>query len=360
MVDKKPAILHIVSTLERGGAETVTLDLVRALNGIGTRNTVVCVGGRAGELEADYALAGASIVILDWPRRPVQCMTELTLLATTIRPHAVISNLSLPSAVFLLPFWIKGVSLRISRIHSDSDGRPDLAIVRLKRFVLRSLLQIVSTQILAVSPAALAYAGGRGRVLGNGVNTDEYRFAEIDEGDRCYAINVGRPEEAKNRRRLLPISEELTRRGHPPIRVIGRPGFDLGSGDEPTIEFVGPVSPIRPEYEGAGCLVVVSTREGLPGVVLEALACGVPVVSSRLSGVEMLAMSVKGITIVDLDEPDSTWADAIMRAFEVRRSAEASLISSSVRHSEFTLSSVTALWVSELRLNQSNGRAAGL
>ncbi|MDV8001441.1 glycosyltransferase family 4 protein [Rhodococcus sp. IEGM 1408] len=189
------------------------------------------------------------------------------------------------------------------------------------------------------------------------MNTDEYRFSGV-KGDSCCAINVGRPEEAKNRRRLIPISEELTRRGSPPIRVIGRPGYDLSSADEPTIEFVGPVAPIRPEYEKAGCLVVVSTREGLPGVVLEALACGVPVVSSRLSGVEMLARSLEGITIVGLDESDACWADAITQAFKSRRSADAMLIASSVRSSEFSLSNVTAHWLSELKLSHLAGRIA--
>jgi glycosyltransferase involved in cell wall biosynthesis len=55
-----------------------------------------------------------------------------------------------------------------------------------------------------------------------------------------------------------------------------------GVGDR--VSFVAPTNRIEDYYRAADLLVMPSLREGLPNVVLEAMACGLPVVASRLPG----------------------------------------------------------------------------
>jgi len=346
--NSRGVVVHILASLNRGGAESVTLDLIRATAASGFENIVVCLTGRAGDLLREYEEANARVILIDFWENPVVALCRLGSLARSENVNAVISNLSLPSGVFLLPFMMMKVPIRIARIHSDSDGRGDIAVVRMKRRVLRSFLRWTSTKILAVNEEALAFGGAVGDVLPNGVRTEKFEFCEREGLHSFRVINVGRPDPAKNRKRLLSLSKELISIGVDPIRVVGREGTDVGLGDAPTIDFVGPVNDVVSEYKAADCLVVTSIREGLPGVVLEALSCGVPVVSSDLPGVRTVSASLPGITVLDLEQPDHDWAQAILQACKSRRTGFSAEVAAALRASQYSLELVNVRWLTEL------------
>ena len=57
-----------------------------------------------------------------------------------------------------------------------------------------------------------------------------------------------------------------------------------------TVELIGPVADVRPHLGWADVLVLTSKTEGLPGVLLEAGAAGVPAVAFDVGGVSDLVM----------------------------------------------------------------------
>jgi glycosyltransferase involved in cell wall biosynthesis len=67
-------------------------------------------------------------------------------------------------------------------------------------------------------------------------------------------------------------------------------------GGDGRVHFVPPTSEIERYYRAADVVVMPSLREGLPNVILEAMACGLPVVASRLPGSTetMIADGVNG------------------------------------------------------------------
>jgi glycosyltransferase involved in cell wall biosynthesis len=62
----------------------------------------------------------------------------------------------------------------------------------------------------------------------------------------------------------------------------------------------------------SAALLHPSRVEGLPGVVLEALATGTPVVASDIPPDREVASHLDGVTLVGLDEPVSKWVGALL------------------------------------------------
>jgi len=71
-------------------------------------------------------------------------------------------------------------------------------------------------------------------------------------------------------------------------------------GVEGRVRFLGsvPHEQLVTQYQAADALILASEREGMPNVILEALACGTPVVATRVGGIpEVITDSVAGVLL---------------------------------------------------------------
>jgi glycosyltransferase involved in cell wall biosynthesis len=72
---------------------------------------------------------------------------------------------------------------------------------------------------------------------------------------------------------------------------------------------------LREIYRRADCLVNPSLCEGMPNVVLEAMACGLPVIASRVPGNDAVVHHGESGWLFDLDTPD-TFLTMLRKAME--------------------------------------------
>ncbi len=198
---------------------------------------------------------------------------------------------------------------------SDINLIPQHALPR--RMILWAARQAAG--IVAVSEAlrraliALGVPAHLVRTLRNGV--DLAMFRPLDRERVRAAMGLAGPV-------LLSVGHLIERKGHD--RVIAAlpqlPGFTLvivGNGPEraklaaqaaslgvdPRVHFLGsvPHDELARLYSAADALVLASSREGWPNVLLEAMACGTPVVASNVWGApEIVARREAGVLMPEL------------------------------------------------------------
>jgi glycosyltransferase involved in cell wall biosynthesis len=135
------------------------------------------------------------------------------------------------------------------------------------------------------------------RVVPNGVDDEFTAEGPVAEGQ--YVLAVGTLEPRKNLPRLV----EAARRSDVELRVVGARGWGGVEVGGNGVRWLGEVSDeeLARLYRGALCLAYPSRYEGFGIPVLEAMACGAPVVTARGTAMEEVADGAA--VLVDPDDP---------------------------------------------------------
>jgi glycosyltransferase involved in cell wall biosynthesis len=162
---------------------------------------------------------------------------------------------------------------RYSRMCVPRVARAATLVIAVSEHTKRELVELLGTSEEKI------------RVVPNGVAEVFGPEGPAETGD--YVLAVGTLEPRKNLTRLA----EATRRLGVELRVVGAPGWgrvELG-GDG--VRRLGRVSDeeLARLYRGARCLVYPSLYEGFGIPIVEAMACGTPVVTTRGGATEEVA-----------------------------------------------------------------------
>lgn len=171
---------------------------------------------------------------------------------------------------------------------------------------LGKLCFIMPKVLVANSKAAIESAVQLGRnrsdlyYLPNAIDTEYFLPNRMNEKNTFNIVAIGRLVNQKGYDRMLKIISKCVKsRGNIRLRIYGQGPLQAKLEERAekmgllgkTVNFMGTLDDIRPAFHTSDLLLLTSNYEGTPNVAMEALACGIPVVSTRVGGVEDVVLN---------------------------------------------------------------------
>jgi glycosyltransferase involved in cell wall biosynthesis len=311
-------IAFCITDLDAGGAERALVQIVTRLDRARWEPFVFCLSGE-GELAAVLRDAGIPVVCLGASRRhSFRVIWQLSRRLAKLKPSILQTFLYHANIAGRLAGKAAGIPLIVSGIR-----------VAEKRSGLRLWLDRATDWMVArhvcVSQDVAAFSAARGRlpvaklcVIPNGVDATalaEAPRADLTEfgipaGSRVL-LYVGRLDPQKGPFVLLAAVKDLLRQ-HADLHLLM-----VGDGPlaeklrawvvkeqlQSQIHFAGRRNDVPSLFRAADLFVLPSLWEGLPNVVLEAMAAGIPTVATRVEGVADLLTDRRTGLIVPPNSP---------------------------------------------------------
>ena len=322
-------VLHLFKRLDHGGAEMRTLDRLRYGSMADFDHHMLALSEQPGALDQRFREAGATIHTC---RFDAGFPLRFARLLRKVRPDVVHANQQWMSAFFLSLAHSAGVAGRVCQFHASNDIVAETRLRTGRNRVLRRILRHEATAVTGVSEGvmdALWYPSWRSdprcSVEYLGVDLASYdtprtrasvrKELGIDPTARI-AVHVGNMGTPKNHPGLGALFGELAAR-HPDLHLVavGRrnPTFEepmrAAAGHRDRLHVLGPRNDVPRLLLGSDLFLLPSVNEGLPTVVLEARAAGLPAVVSDLTGNLEIAKNLTRVDCVSLARPWTHWAD---------------------------------------------------
>lgn len=335
-------VLHVFGSLQRGGAEIRTLEVLRRLDRDRFAFSMVSLSGQRGDLAAIAEADGIGIELCPLGRGFGRRFSDLL---RRLDVDVLHSHVHYASGYLLWLASRAGVSRRIAHFRNTSDGQGNGPRRLVQRAVMRRLIDWYATDILAVSEGTMREAwrvdfgaDPRCRVIFNGLDTSRFdgdvprepmrrEFGWPD--DARVFINVASFQPAKNQIRVVEVFNAIAQQNaEARLLLVGREvnGYQASVREavkqfslEDKVTFAGERGDVPRLLKAADVLLFPSKWEGLPGAVLESCAAGLPVLASDIPGVLEIGRHFPTVRTVSLSESDAVWAEQARAAAQSPR-----------------------------------------
>lgn len=347
---KRPSVVHVVTWLDTGGAQETA---ARLCAGLQRRDwDTVLLGGVAPGTESpgvDVARReGVTIEAVTWMGRPLRPWGDVVALYRLVgrfrelRPDVVHTHSSKAGLLGRVAARLAGVPVRVHTVHGWSFDQ-DLEGAALRGAVLLERMAAAVTHALVVVSAE-----DRGRGLRAGIATRaKYRLIRsavpLDQYAPATDIERGRTKESWGLDPSTPVVGTVTRFAEPKDTPTLLAAFSqmveseadahlvivgegprrreveveiLERGLEDRVTLLGQRRDVASLLRGFDLFAFSSRREGLPRVVVEAVAAGLPVVSTRVGGIAevlRLAPSSRMVEVGDASGMSQALGDLLGR-----------------------------------------------
>lgn len=322
-------VCEVVKTLDIGGTEVLLVERLKAAPRAGVDYTVVCLRRTTRELIDVLRSLQITVVDLSACPRPLR-YARLAATMKRLAPDVINTHSPIPAVVIrLATLFGRRAPALVRTVHSVTNRPITLILDRLTRRLDQETVAVSPT--VAEAPVTKGARHVSVRVHGVNVKEQQRWAADADMVRREFDVPAGTFLIAcvanliplKGHDVLIRAAADVVRScpqamfllaGQGPMREkiihdVARYGLDRH------VRVLGLVPRANRLIAAADLLVLSSRYEGLPVVVMEALAAGVPVVSPAVGGVpDLISPGENGI----LTEPGSpeALASGILQAME--------------------------------------------
>jgi sugar transferase (PEP-CTERM/EpsH1 system associated) len=305
-----PLIVHVIHHLYMGGMENGLVNLINHMPADKFRHAVLCVEDYS-DFRSRITRADVEVIALNRSRVGIgKLRREIFRLCRALKP-AIVHTRNLSGLDALLPARLAGVAHCVHGEHGwdvhDLEGK------RWRPIILRRLHAPLIEQYITVSRdlqryllARIGIRAARITQIYNGVDTDRFQPAAgkprtwlppaFQDASLTLIGTVGRVQPVKDQATLLQAFAQLITR-EPALRPTLRL---LVVGDGPLLAelktlaatlniaditcYPGAMNDVPQVLRALDVFVLPSLNEGISNTILEAMACGLPVIATGVGG----------------------------------------------------------------------------
>jgi glycosyltransferase involved in cell wall biosynthesis len=304
-LNRRFRVLHVIDSLDLGGAQSVLINLVRYADRSLFDLEVATMSGRGVYWDRVQAL-GVPMHSLSFARFVPVYVPSIILMCIKRRYDIVHTHLIGANVIAKPLAALCGVKIRINHDHCNDKASDPKSWVPIADKISNRL----STHVIAVSQSTRDYlvehermAPDRVTTIHNGIDLDVFhprpgeRAAARQQlglpADAFIVAGIGRLSYQKNFSLFIDVAAAVLAQRPNAYFVIAGTGPEdqqlreraARLGIDHRLRFLGYVSDMPNFYPAADVLLLTSRYEGLPITILEAMATGTTIVSSKLDGV---------------------------------------------------------------------------
>lgn len=337
--DPRPLVAHVMYRFDTGGLENGIVNLINHMPAEHYRHAVIALT-EVTDFRKRIQRDDVQFISLNKaPGHGIWLFPKLYRLFRQLRP-AIVHSRNLAALEVQLPAWAAGVPARIHGEHGRDVGDLDGSNVTYQR--VRRFYRPFVSYYLALSRDLAQYLTGKIRVPQNKVlqvynGVDAVRFhpgsAEQIAAGCPFARpahwlvgTVGRMQTVKDQPtlarafiRALEIDPSLKERlrlvmvGGGPLRAECQKLLD-DAGVAELAWLPGERGDIPDIMQGLDCFVLPSLAEGISNTILEAMACGLPVIATAVGGNADLVVAGKSGEIIPAADPEAMAKEIVRQA----------------------------------------------
>ncbi|MGZ5200793.1 MAG: TIGR03088 family PEP-CTERM/XrtA system glycosyltransferase [Telluria sp.] len=322
-----PLVVHLTYVLDFGGLETLIVESINRMPPSRYRHAIVCLT-KYTDFANKIKRPDVEIIALNKPPGlGLSTHAELFKLLRRMRP-AVLHTYNLAAVEYAATAMLAGVPVRVHAEHGRDARDPNGT--NWKHNLLRRLLTPVIDCFVPVSPdlrnwlvKAAGVPDAKNLLIDNGVDTQAYApaaSADLPDGwpdfSGCFVIGtVGRIQDVKDHAGLVDAFAALRERMPAQklrLVIVGdgplRPALAAkvkAAGLEDSVFLPGARNDIAAVMRSFDVFVLSSIAEGTPVTLLEAMACALPTVCTRVGGIPDLVAEHHTGLLVPPREPQA-------------------------------------------------------